>query len=221
MHFVKNLNITSQKSDSGVELRFANLNGNEIIVAVFGVGSVSAAAATQLLISRYNCGAILNAGAAGGIASPVTIGDLVLCDFVAYHDFDAEVIKNYPPYSRSFSSNAALLGEAADYCTKNNIACAVGGVATGNAFVCNAADAKEISARTGCLCVDMECAGIAQTAGRSDIPMLAIKVITDLANEDVASLKNIKDMPYEEHAKVYCDALLHLVNELSHGEITL
>lgn len=198
----------------GVTVRKAEYKGSEVYIAVFGVGTVSASAATQLLISKFDCELLLNAGAAGGIAPDINIGDMVICTHSACHDFDPVILSHYPPYTEDFATDDGLRALAQHYCRQKKMPYRLGGVATGNAFVCCAADAADVYKRTNCLCVDMEFSGIAQTAARNSVPVLSVKAITDLADEKVAELKHSLALPYEEYIKVYTDMLCSLLAEV-------
>ncbi|MCK0202195.1 5'-methylthioadenosine/S-adenosylhomocysteine nucleosidase, partial [Ornithobacterium rhinotracheale] len=64
-----------------------NYGNHEIIVVLSGVGKVSAAVATTLLIDHYQPDLIINTGTAGGLQN-VRVGDIILATEVRHHDVD-------------------------------------------------------------------------------------------------------------------------------------
>ena len=65
-----------------------------------GIGKVSAARCTQVLIDRFAPGAVINTGIAGGLASGLAVGDIVVADGLVQHDFDAAPIGFVPVFAR-------------------------------------------------------------------------------------------------------------------------
>jgi adenosylhomocysteine nucleosidase len=63
------------------------LEGKEVIIVNSGVGMTNAAMATQLLIDKYNPEEIIFTGICGGIDSSNHIGDIVIPDSWATHDY--------------------------------------------------------------------------------------------------------------------------------------
>ena len=62
-------------------------NSNCILVQC-GIGKVNAARTTQILIDNLKVDYILNIGVAGGVASSLNIGDIVIGERLVQHDFD-------------------------------------------------------------------------------------------------------------------------------------
>ena len=69
------------------EFYIGKIHGIDIIVLLSGIGKVSAAVGTTLLIERYHPDYIVNTGTAGGLHS-VEMGDLVIATSLGYHDAD-------------------------------------------------------------------------------------------------------------------------------------
>lgn len=68
--------------------------GIDCCAVLCGVGKVSSAVCTQTLILKYKPDLILNVGVAGGIGKNISIGDIVIADFVVQHDFDVSAFSN-------------------------------------------------------------------------------------------------------------------------------
>ena len=67
-----------QEEQAGVQVYLGVLEGHQAAAAVCGVGKVSAALCTQMLISRYAPSALLHSGIAGGVAPELRHMDLVV-----------------------------------------------------------------------------------------------------------------------------------------------
>ena len=65
------------------------LYGQDCVLALSRIGKVAAAATATTLIHRFNVGAILFTGVAGGVATGVRVGDIVIADELIQHDMDA------------------------------------------------------------------------------------------------------------------------------------
>ncbi len=63
------------------------LQNKEVIIVNSGVGMTNAAMTTQLLIDKYNPKEIIFTGICGGIDSSNHIGDIVIPDMWATHDY--------------------------------------------------------------------------------------------------------------------------------------
>lgn len=62
------------------------IGNNEVLVSKCGIGKVNAAVNTYKIISSFNPDLLINTGVAGGASSRTEIGDLLVADYVAYHD---------------------------------------------------------------------------------------------------------------------------------------
>ena len=63
----------------------------EVIILQSGIGKVNAAVGTAILLERHQPDAIINTGSAGGFATDLAIGDVIISDEVRHHDVDAVV----------------------------------------------------------------------------------------------------------------------------------
>ena len=63
-------------------------NGNELYIALSGIGKVNAAATTQRMIDLAKVDVVINSGVAGGLNPNLGIGDVVISETAVYHDFN-------------------------------------------------------------------------------------------------------------------------------------
>ena len=73
-----------------------SLNNKECVLAISGVGKVSASLTTQLLIDKYSPKCIINFGTCGGTNDSVQILNFYLVDKCCQYDFDLTPIDDVP-----------------------------------------------------------------------------------------------------------------------------
>ncbi len=157
------------------------------VVALYsGVCKVNAAIAAQILIDMFNVDIIINSGVAGGIAPGLRIFDTVISTEICYHDVASTILTEYHPWMKSeyfmADSNMIEISKTA----VNNIGLtdkvSWGRMATGETFIDNNGRKKIVDIFSP-LTVDMETASIAHVCYVNAIPFLAIRCITDTAEE--------------------------------------
>ena len=75
----------AQETVQGLVFRTGRLGAREVVLVRCGIGKVSAARCTQVLIDRFAPGAVINTGIAGGLASGLAVGDIVVADLSLIH----------------------------------------------------------------------------------------------------------------------------------------
>ncbi len=161
---------------------------NQNIVTLFcGVRKVNAAVATQILIDTYGCDAIINAGTAGGMDDSLATFDLVVSTQTAYHDVDEEILTDFHPWMKScyFQADEKLVSLARNVAKKymQDSQVVFGTTVTGENFI-EENEKKKILEKYAPLSVDMETASIAHVCYVNEIPFLAVRAITDCADEE-------------------------------------
>ena len=68
----------------------------DFALIISGIGKVSAALSTQLLIDKYNPSAILNFGTTGGMNNSVKVLEYYLVDKCCQYDFDLTELEDVP-----------------------------------------------------------------------------------------------------------------------------
>ena len=72
------------------------INGKDVIIAISGIGKVSAALTTQLLIDKYSPKFIFNFGTCGGMNNSVEILNYYLIDKCCQFDIDLRELDGVP-----------------------------------------------------------------------------------------------------------------------------
>lgn len=139
---------------------------DNILVAITKIGKVNAAYVVTDIINKYGITSIVNLGFAGAVGK-FNIGEIVKVKSACYHDFDLTVfgylkgqVPNLPQKLLSNEKMSSLI----DYHEAE--------VYTGDYFM------TEI--REGNYLVDMEAMAIYQVAYLANLPVVSIKIVSDI-----------------------------------------
>ena len=101
---INSFHLTKDKMNKDIYV--GEFNDKRIVVAMSGVGKVNSAAMTQYIIDKYNVDAIINSGIAGGINNNLKVMDIIISDYVTYHDFEpVTIMESYVPNKGKIKSN--------------------------------------------------------------------------------------------------------------------
>lgn len=191
-----------------------------VVVACSGIGKVNAARCAQLLICRFTVTFIINIGIAGSLLDRLSIGDVVISETAKYFDYDASGIgvpvgKMLGMKDSIFHADNTLTELAEKSCEhilpqKTHM---IGMILTGDQFVSNSEQKRNIYKLFGGICVEMEGAAIAQTAMMCDKPWVIIRAISDCS--DSASAINVQK--HKQTAIDNCSIIvLDLIKKISY-----
>jgi len=178
-----------------------SFKGHEIYICLCGVGKVNAAACTQRLCDLTNVDCIINSGVAGAVTRNLGVCDIAVSSLLTYHDFyPIEVLDKYEPHCSVFKADDKLLKLACDACselgkTEKNFRYDTGMIVSGDKFVEDSSYVKQLSAKYGALCTEMEGAAIAHVAYLNKTPFIVIRAISDNADENA-------DMSFEQMSAI-------------------
>lgn len=174
------INALKEKNETtiiGKTLYLGKLNGQDVALAISGIGKVNASITTQALIDKFSPDYVLNFGTAGGVDSSVKALAYYQVKQCCQFDFDLRDLDGVPlgyiqDYDRSFFPCTTIenflevknIGSA-DRFTESNI---------DNITV------KDI----GCSLRDMEGAGIAHTCLANEVPLYMLKGVTDVTGSN-------------------------------------
>ena len=139
---------------------------------------------TQFIIDHYQVSLVINSGCAGSLLSKVKILDVVLSNYVTYHDFNPTRIMEFStPENGKITASTTLLNKAEEVLKKQDIEnYYIAPIASGDCFVTNSTMRDEIYQRTGAYAVDMESASIGHICKLNSIPFLSIRTISDFSD---------------------------------------
>lgn len=152
-----------------------------------GMGTKRAAAATAELISRAQPRLIITAGLGGAVRPGLNVGDLVLAGQVLSLD------KGLTTKIAGIANEALL--RAMHESVPGQVLRMVGGTSVTTSGIVNKRQADQQLARDIANPVlDMETSAVAEIAGRSGIPLVALRAVSDAADEELLfSLDELTD----------------------------
>lgn len=186
--FIEKANLKENGYLAGKKIFYGNINGCDIVLALSGIGKVSASLTTQALIDKYQPQAIINFGSVGGIGN-VSTKRYYVVDKCCQYDFDLSDLDNVSvgyiqDYDRVFFNTKT---DNIDFLEKVALA-------TSDRFTCKQHDIDTIK-KLGCSIFDMEGCAIAQVCTSNDIPLYIVKGVTDIYGSGANSeqfLENLK-----------------------------
>lgn len=192
--FLKSGEEMTEETVAGRTVYRTRMEGHDVCAVLSGCGEIDAAAAAMLLITRFECGIILNFGVTGALQKDLKVEDLFVAEKVWHYEFDVSAfgqqkIGQYEEYPDEFIPLDAGLVKLAEEKVPGIRRIAV---ASGDKFVENR-EAKLRLAESGCGLCEMELAAIARVCERSGAKCLSIKCISDAFDGTGADFeKNVK-----------------------------
>ena len=201
---------------SGMAFTEGKLCGCDAVVAVAGVGKVSAAMCAQTMILRYAPQAIINTGVAGGIGQGLSVCDVVVATAVAQHDMDTS------PFGDPVGLISAL-NQVEIPCDEGlcKALCAAaqrvgiepkrGLVVSGDQFIASSEQIARIRQHFDALATEMEGAAIGQVCALNHLPFAVVRAISDGGNEEA-------HMSYPQFVKIAAARSVEILEAFLRGE---
>lgn len=166
--------------------RTGTMGGHDVLLAANGVGARRSAAAVDAAWTVFPADHVLSVGFCGALDPALQVADVVVGTCIAAKDRRYSVVP--------------LAGKA----SASGIVCSIDRVAR------TAAEKRTLHA-TGGIAVEMEAAGVAERAESLGLPFSCVRVVTDLAGEDMANDFN-RALRFDGHfatMRIFGDALRH------------
>ena len=186
-----------------LEFLTGDICGKPVVLCSSGVGKVNSAVVAQMMTDRFDVGAIIVSGAAGGTDDRIELFDTVICDTALYHDFAAGCLKSESPY---MSEAVFKAGRSLTECLRETDYI-FGCMASGDYFV-DDRNRMRIAEKFGALCADMETAAVAHCCYINEVPFTAVRTITD--TKDCSGIKNCL-ANIEKAAKLSAAAVIEIL----------
>jgi adenosylhomocysteine nucleosidase len=182
---------------AGREFWCGMLHKRPVVLALSKVGKVAAATTATALIEHFGVRSIVFTGVAGGLAPHVQVGDVVIGTQYVQHDMDATPLfarYEVPLYGRSrFDADTELAASVLEAARalfleangSKQTHIHQGLIVSGDCFIHSAADVQVLRvALSDALCVEMEGAAVAQVCYDYQIPFVAVRTISDRADDN-------------------------------------
>lgn len=201
------------KAQAGMEFMVGVLNGKEVVGVQAGIGKVSAAVCTQVMIDKYHPDTIINVGVAGALNPELHVGDIVISGDALQHDFDTTFFGDEPGFisvinKLYFKADEKLVQTADRAATALEIPHRIGRIVTGDQFIANAEKKNWLISQFQGDCAEMEGGSIAQTCTMNDVPFVVIRAISDGAGNEAPR-------QYEEFVKLAAARAMQLIEKMS------
>lgn len=165
-----------------------NINNTCIALLQSGIGKVSAAMGTTLLIQLTQPDIIINTGSAGGLNPTLNVGDILISTEVRHHDVDVTAfgyeIGQLPQNPAAFKPNEQLVELAQKEAKKAGFNVVSGLICSGDAFINGNEKINEIRQNfPNVAAVEMEAAAIAQVCHGFNVPFVIVRAVSDVADK--------------------------------------
>jgi len=210
--FLKALESLKPEKSAFYKAYYGEIAGIKVAIAVCGVGIVRTAAAVEALLDRHDISKVIMSGTAGGIDSKLKIGDTVVSEEILFHDKNENLLLSDSPDESGtiFNADEILLDIARIAIDKNPPDHPVyfGRITTGKKFVTS--KIRDIITREfRPLCSDMETAAAAQVCSLKSIPFVAVRSISDSAdNSGFTSFIRYSSLA-SEHSYIVVKSMLY------------
>ena len=173
----------------GSEIYTGQLNGVDVALLKSGIGKVAAAMGTTLLLEHCKPDVVINTGSAGGLASTLKVGDIVVSDEARYHDADVTAFGyeygQLPGCPAGFKADEKLVAAAESCISALKLNAVRGLIVSGDAFINGAEGLAKIRHNfPQAVAVEMEATGIAHVCHSFGVPFVVVRAISDVADKE-------------------------------------
>ncbi|RHW33106.1 5'-methylthioadenosine/S-adenosylhomocysteine nucleosidase [Oceanobacillus profundus] len=164
------------------------LQDKSVVLLKSGIGKVNAAMATTIMHERFAPTHVINTGSAGGFASNLEVGDIVISTEVVHHDVDVTAF-NYsygqvPGLPPMYEADKTLVEKAVAAVKNMDINCEQGIIATGDSFMEDPERVAFVHEKfPTMLASEMEAAAVAQVCHQYNKPFVIIRALSDIAGK--------------------------------------
>ncbi len=210
--FKNHMNDITVEKHAFFEFTKGIIHGKEIVVVMCGIGKVSAAICTQLMIDKYNPSVIINTGVAGGLDKTLSIGDIAVATNVVQHDIDTTIFGDPKGYITNLNLTRIpveeniynTLKESAMRFEGTNVV--LGTIASGDQFISTPYQKNQIIDEFNAIAVEMEGGSVGHVCYSNDVKFGVIRAISDNASGDaLMDYESFKIMAAEKTIKIVTD----------------
>ena len=155
---VQRLSGAKRSGDAALPVIAGRLGEREVMIVHAGMGMASATARLGNFLEAHAPSVLIAAGFGGGLAGDLKVGDIVI--------------------GRNFSDGSLLAAVG-------SLAARTGGLVTTREVIESALKKKDLARHTGAIVADMETAAIYRLCNARGIPVLAVRAISDTADQDL------------------------------------
>lgn len=178
----KRLDVYEEKMLHGIKIMQGEVHEQSLVVALSGVGKVSAAMCTTMLLTAFDIEYVINIGTAGGLNSKQKVLDLVIANDIVQHDFDTTGLDGEAGRGVYAHSDPQLIQRALPLLEMKRHQVWLGTVASGDTFVYNEEQVAYLKKHfKDLVACEMEAGAIADVCNHFDIPCIILRSLSDNA----------------------------------------
>jgi adenosylhomocysteine nucleosidase len=188
-----------QERNGEAILHLGSIAGRPVALAEVLIGPVNAALGAQALIARCEAACLISFGSAGALDGSLQPGALVIAQRAVAHDAGVFLGHRFQPSGimgrdrrgrtglrQAFEADPGLVALGQSAAHKLGTPVHAGTVVTGNQAIFSTARKRWLRQTFGALVVEMETAAVAQTAVAHELPWVAVRAVSDTADDDLA-----------------------------------
>ncbi|MFP3029445.1 MAG: 5'-methylthioadenosine/S-adenosylhomocysteine nucleosidase [Arsenophonus sp.] len=169
----------------GCEIYYGKFDDLDIALLKSGIGKVSAALGTTLLIEHFSPKFIINTGSAGGLIPTLHVGDIVVSTEVCYHDVNITAFGYQPGQMAqcpaTFKADKKLIELTKKCIEKLDLHAVRGLICSGDSFINGAKELTYIRQTfPTAIAVEMEGSAIGHVCHQFGIPFVIVRAISDV-----------------------------------------
>ena len=192
----------------GMTFYSGELFNKKVVLVTSSIGKVNAAICAQYIIDKYNVSTIINTGIAGSLKDDIEINTTIISNKLTYHDVRRIQMIESLPNTEFLQTDEYLQTLASKKSVELSINHIIGDYVTGDSFVNSKEESDKIKFKYDADCVDMESAAIAHVCHLNMIPFLAIKSISDNADDKTDEVLEInRESVAKKSAKLVLEIL--------------
>ncbi len=188
------------------------IHGKDVVAVICGIGKVSAAICTQLMIDKFSPDIIINSGVAGGLDSSLGIGDIAVAADVIQHDVDTTIFGDPAGYITNLGvvnipaskKVCEKLKEIAKGIENTSVVC--GTIVTGDQFISTPYQKNKLRDNFDAIATEMEGGSVGHVCYANNVSFGIIRAISDNAEGDAL-------MDYETFKKIAAEKSIYIVKE--------
>ncbi len=184
---ISKLENKQEKRIGSIIFNQGKLNGQDVVIAVCGVGKVFAAICAQTMILEYAPDIIINTGVAGAVNETLRCGDIAVASSVVQHDMDTSPLGD--PIGLisginviNFDCFAPTADKIVETATNLKLNTLQGIIASGDQFVASAEKKDFLQNTFNAIACDMEAGAIGHTCFVNNTDFCIIRAISDSAD---------------------------------------
>ncbi len=191
--FRENMDISEIKKYAQMDYICGGLSGQEVVLLQSGIGKVKATIGTQIMIDKFDINLIIFTGLAGSLVPNLSLGDLVVSNFVVQHDFDLTAFGRrpgeLPDTGRMIEVDSNLVKltcyayDDAFKSKPNAPKLIVGPVCSGDRFESDPRRIEWLQREFGAVAIEMEGAAVGHTCFVNGVKFIILRTISDTGGD--------------------------------------